>query len=60
MKIVPGILAASLLGTLFSSGAGLEGREFTAKDGTIVKYRWSAPAKIEPGKSIHSIFDQHR
>jgi predicted peptidase len=59
MKIVPAILAASLLGTLFSSGVGLESQEFTAKDGTIVKYRWRGPAKIEPGKTYPLVLFLH-
>ncbi|MES2660327.1 MAG: dienelactone hydrolase family protein [Verrucomicrobiota bacterium] len=50
MKTPLGILAATLLGTLLSPGAEPEAREFTAKDGTVVKYRWSAPEKIDAGK----------
>ena len=59
MNIPTGITVASLLGILFSSGAGLESRVFTAKDGTIVRYRWSAPAKIEPGKIYPLILFLH-
>jgi predicted peptidase len=32
-------------------GAAPEAREWKAADGTIIKYRWSAPEKIEPGKT---------
>jgi predicted peptidase len=31
-------------------GATTEKREWTAPDGTVIKYRWSIPEKIEPGK----------
>ncbi len=59
MKITTGILAASLLGGLFSTAAELDTREFTAKDGTVVKYRWSAPDKIEPGKTYPLVLFLH-
>lgn len=50
MKGALGIVAASLIGTVASSAADPEAREFIAKDGTVLKYRWSAPEKTEPGK----------
>lgn len=59
MKSAPGMLAASLLGSLSSPGAGLETRDFTAKDGTIVKYRWSAPEKTEAGKTYPLVLFLH-
>lgn len=59
MKIAPAIPAAFLLGGLLSSGAELESREYTARDGTTVKYRWSAPEKIEPGKTYPLVLFLH-
>lgn len=59
MKLSHGILAASLLGCLCASGADLESKEFTAKDGTTVKYRWSAPEKIEAGKTYPLVLFLH-
>ncbi|MEO5917354.1 MAG: dienelactone hydrolase family protein [Luteolibacter sp.] len=59
MKNPLGILVVSLLGNLLSLGAELEVREFTAKDGTVVKYRWSAPEKIEPGKTYPLVLFLH-
>lgn len=59
MKASLGILAASMLATMFSAGAEPEAREWTAKDGTVVRYRWSAPETIEPGKTYPLVLFMH-
>lgn len=53
------IIAASLLGCCFSAAAELEALEWKAKDGTVVKYRWSAPEKIEAGKTYPLVLFLH-
>ena len=37
----------------------MEARDFKAKDGTVVKYRWSAPAKLEAGKTYPLVLFLH-
>lgn len=59
MKTPLDILAASLIGIIMASGAEPETREFTAKDGTILKYRWSAPQKTEAGKTYPLVLFLH-
>jgi len=59
MRAPLGIFAASIFGCLFSSGAEPEAREWTAEDGTVVRYRWSAPETIEPGKTYPLILFMH-
>ena len=53
------IIAVSLLSCCFSAAAELEALEWKAKDGTIVKYRWSAPEKIEAGKTYPLVLFLH-
>ncbi|MES2921118.1 MAG: dienelactone hydrolase family protein [Verrucomicrobiota bacterium] len=50
MKFSQRLAAVLLLGSVGSPAAEPEAREWVAKDGTVVKYRWSAPEKIEAGK----------
>lgn len=40
-------------------GATPEKREWQAPDGTVIKYRWSAPEKIEPGKTYPLVLFLH-
>ena len=40
-------------------GATPEAREWKAPDGTVVKYRWSAPEKTEPGKTYPLVLFLH-
>lgn len=47
------LMAASALGTT------PEAREWKAPDGTVVKYRWSAPEKTEPGKTYPLVLFLH-
>ncbi|GAA5130307.1 dienelactone hydrolase family protein [Luteolibacter yonseiensis] len=53
------ILAVSLLGCCLSTAADLQALEWKAKDGTVVKYRWSAPEKIEAGKTYPLVLFLH-
>jgi predicted peptidase len=53
------ILAASLIACCLSSAADLEALEWKAKDGTVVRYRWSAPEKIEAGKTYPLVLFLH-
>lgn len=43
----------------FSCAMKPEAREWTAKDGTVVKYRFAAPEVIEPGKSYPLVLFLH-
>ena len=52
-------LLATLLGTAASLTATPEAREWKAPDGTTVKYRWHAPASIEPGKTYPLVLFLH-
>lgn len=36
-----------------------EAREWKAQDGTVIKYRWSVPQKIEPGKTYPLVLFLH-
>jgi predicted peptidase len=45
-----------LTGTL---GAAPEAREWKAADGTVLRYRWSAPASPEPGKTYPLVLFLH-
>jgi predicted peptidase len=40
-------------------GATPEAREWKAADGSVIKYRWSAPEKIEPGKTYPLVLFLH-
>jgi len=42
-----GILIVSILSGSAALGAHPEAREWKAPDGTVVKYRWSAPEALE-------------
>jgi len=53
------ILIASILGSCAALGAQPEAREFTAPNGTVVKYRWSAPETPEPGKTYPLVLFLH-
>lgn len=53
------IIVATLLGCCFSSAAELQALEWKANDGTVVKYRWSAPEKIEAGKTYPLVLFLH-
>ncbi len=53
------LLIASLLGTTAMLAAAPDAREWQAPDGTVVKYRWSTPATIEPGKSYPLVLFLH-
>jgi predicted peptidase len=44
------IAAASIWAVCLAQAAQPEAREWKAPDGSVVRYRWSAPAKPEPGK----------
>lgn len=59
MSLSTRIAAVSLLATLFTHAAEPEAREWTAKDGTLIRYRWSAPEKVEPGKTYPLILFLH-
>lgn len=48
-----------VLGSLVPSGAEPEAHEWTAKDGTVVKYRFCAPEKMEPGKTYPLVLFLH-
>ena len=54
-----GILIASLLGGAAALGAEPEAREWKAPDGTVVKYRWSAPETLEAGKTYPLVLFLH-
>lgn len=59
---IPGmreILIASLLGGASALGASPEAREWKAADGTVVKYRWSAPEAPVPGKTYPLVLFLH-
>ncbi len=53
------ILIASLLGCCLSQAVELEAKEYKAADGTVVKYRYHAPAIIEPGKTYPLVLFLH-
>lgn len=51
--LIPILMAASAI------GATPEAREWKAPDGTVVRYRWSAPDKTEPGKNYPLVLFLH-
>lgn len=53
------IVMASLLGSVAAFGTPPEAREWKSPDGTVVRYRWSAPAKLEPGKTYPLVLFLH-
>lgn len=53
------ILIASLLGTTAALASSPEPREWKAPDGTVVKYRWSAPESLEAGKTYPLVLFFH-
>lgn len=54
------ILAATLLGTAAAlSAAPPEAREWKAPDGTVVRYRWAAPERVEEGKTYPLVLFLH-
>lgn len=59
MKQPANVLATVLLATLTISAANPEAREFTASDGTVVKYRMSAPEHLKPGKTYPLVLFLH-
>ena len=50
---------ASMLGGGVVLGAPPEAREWKAPDGTVVKYRWSAPESVEAGKTYPLVLFLH-
>lgn len=52
-------LIAAMLGTASVFASPPEAREWKAPDGMVVKYRWSEPEKIEPGKSYPLVLFLH-
>lgn len=54
-----GILIASILSGSAALGAQPEAREWKAPDGTVVKYRWSAPEALETGKTYPLVLFLH-
>lgn len=59
MKLLTSILALTAMITTLASAAEPEAREWTAKDGTLILYRLSAPEKLEPGKTYPLILFLH-
>lgn len=53
------ILIATMLGGAAAFAATPEAREWKAPDGTLVKYRWSAPENPEPGKTYPLVLFLH-
>ena len=53
------ILLASIVGSCVAYGGEPESREWKAPNGTLVKYRWSAPEKVEPGKTYPLVLFLH-
>jgi predicted peptidase len=54
-----GMSILAMMGTGILQGAAPEAREWKAADGTVVKYRWSAPAVQEPGKTYPLVLFLH-
>lgn len=44
-------LIAAIMSAAAASAATPEAREWQAPDGMVIKYRWSAPETVEPGKA---------
>lgn len=59
MTLSKSIVALSWLACSFGSAAEPEAREWTAPDGTLIRYRWSAPANPEPGKTYPLVLFLH-
>lgn len=53
------ILVASILATSTALTAEPEAREWKAPDGTVIKYRWSAPETLEAGKTYPLVLFLH-
>lgn len=53
------IIMASVLCGCAALGAEPEAREWKNSDGTVVKYRWSAPDKLESGKTYPLVLFLH-
>ncbi len=54
-----GFIVASILGCCVGSAEQPQAREWTSSDGTVVKYRWSAPQFTKPGKTYPLILFLH-
>jgi predicted peptidase len=54
-----GILLASIVAGGAALGAPPEAREWTTADGTVVKYRWSAPETMVAGKTYPLVLFLH-
>lgn len=52
------LLIAFMIGTA-ALNAAPEAREWQAPDGTLVRYRWSAPGNVEPGKTYPLVLFLH-
>ena len=52
-------LLISILMVTSTLGATPEAREWKAADGSVGKYRWSAPEKVEPGKTYPLVLFLH-
>jgi predicted peptidase len=52
-------LLVTMLATATSFAASPEAREWKAPDGTLVRYRISSPAKLEPGKTYPLVLFLH-
>lgn len=52
-------MLALILGGAVVQGAEPEAREWKAPNGTVVKYRWHAPASPEPGKTYPLVLFLH-
>lgn len=59
MNVPLGVSVIFMLGCCASFALEPEAREWTAKDGTVVKYRWCAPQKVEAGKSYPLVLFLH-
>ncbi|MCX6877661.1 MAG: dienelactone hydrolase family protein [Verrucomicrobia bacterium] len=53
------ILLVSILGVCSALGVQPEAREWQAPDGTVVKYRWSAPETLEAGQTYPLVLFLH-
>jgi predicted peptidase len=53
------MLMMSMLGSCLVMGAEPEAREWKAPNGTVVKYRWSAPETLEAGKTYPLVLFLH-
>jgi predicted peptidase len=53
------ILMVSICGVCTALGSQPEAREWTAPNGSVVKYRWSAPESLETGKTYPLVLFLH-